>query len=276
MDADVDVDIRLLTDVGHLAECETLQQIVWAIEDREIVPVSQLRAAQHAGGLVAGAFHGDTLAGFVYGFPARPESAYEGWGLHSHMLAVAPQHRGRGIGQALKWFQRDWCLSQGFEWMAWTFDPMQSLNANLNLEHLGAMGVKYYRDFYGQLGGDLSGDLATDRLLALWRLNAPAVLDRLAGKQPSLPQDMQTEIALDALNNEPLEPDTDSDAPRVTIAAPEAATAMMAKDRDLARRWRMAQRQAFTGYLTRGYAATRFADGKYHLEREAGTEVMID
>lgn len=264
---DSDVNIRLLEDVEHLQGCETLQQIVWSTDDREVVPVSQLRAAQHAGGLVAGAFYHGVLAGFVYGFPARPETASDGWGLHSHMLGVAPQHRGRGIGQALKWFQRDWCLDQGFAWMAWTFDPLQAPNANLNLEHLGATGVKYYRDFYGRLGGNLAGDVATDRLLALWRLNAPGVLERRDGNPPPIPEDLATAAALDADGGEPSEPSLDRDAPRVTIAAPEASRELFTADLDRAKRWREAQRAAFSAYLARGYVATRFADGSYHLER---------
>lgn len=263
----IEIDIKLLQEVEHLAACERLQQVVWAIGDREVVPVAQMRAAQHAGGLVAGAFYEDVLAGFVYGFPARPETAADGWGLHSHMLAVAPQHRGRGIGQALKWFQRDWCLTQGFAWMAWTFDPMQALNANLNLEHLGAIGVKYYRDFYGKLGGDLSGDLATDRLLALWRLQAPEVLKRVDGHVPAPPKDLETRVALGSKNGEPAAPMLDLTAPRLVIAAPESANSLFARDVGLARRWRLAQRTTFTTYLTRGWVATRFRDGNYHLER---------
>jgi predicted GNAT superfamily acetyltransferase len=269
---DSDVHIRLLDDVEHLQGCETLQQIVWSIDAREVVPVSQLRAAQHAGGLVAGAFYGGALAGFVYGFPARPETAADGWGLHSHMLGVAPQHQGRGIGQALKWFQRDWCLEQGFAWMAWTFDPLQAPNANLNLEHLGATGVKYYRDFYGRLGGNLAGDVATDRLLALWRLNAPGVLERRGGSPPPIPEDLETATALGAHGGEPAEPNVDSEAPRVTIAAPRGSRELLTADPARARRWREAHRNAFGAYLARGYVATRFADGHYHLELRTGRQ----
>lgn len=275
--ADDQMSIRLLEDADSLAACETLQQVVWAIGDREVVPVAQMRAAQHAGGLVAGAFCRDALAGFVYGFPARPESAADGWGLHSHMLAVAPQYRGRGIGQALKWFQREWCLSQGFEWMAWTFDPMQALNANLNLEHLGAIGVKYYRDFYGKLGGDLAGDLATDRLLALWRLRAPQVLERLDGRVAAPPDEMETAVALGSDAGAPLEPDLELGAPRLEVAAPESANSLFASERDLARRWRTAQRSVFSTYLAKGYVATRFVEGNYHLERIHGqTEPYLE
>ena len=154
--------------------------------------------------------------------------------------------------------------------MAWTFDPMQALNANLNLEHLGAIGVKYYRDFYGKLGGDLAGELATDRLLALWRLRVPQVLERLDGKVASPPPEMETAVALASEAGEPLEPALGLSAPRIGIAAPESANSLFARERDLARRWRMAQRSAFSTYLAKGYVATRFVEGSYHLERIQG------
>ena len=297
-------DIRLLEDVEHLRACEALQQTVWSVADREVVPLSQLRAAQHAGGLVAGAFDGDVLVGFVYGFPARDEARSSDVGMHSHMLGVAPQARGRGVGQALKWFQRRWCLEHGYGWVSWTFDPLQAGNANLNLEHLAAYGVAYYRDFYGELGGDLAGEVATDRLLAWW----PLATERVAARAPdadeaehsarsdqggsrgsprggapgSGPSETAREDldgipkALDERDGEPGETALGLTAPAVAIAAPSSARRLFTHEAARARRWREAQRAAFGAYLGRGYMATRFVDGSYVLERNHELQNGVD
>lgn len=279
-------EIRVLEDSRHLRACESLQQTVWSIADRDVVPVSQLRAALHAGGLVAGAFEADALVGFVYGFPARDEARATDWGLHSHMLGVAPQARGRGIGRSLKWFQRTWCLERGYRWVSWTFDPLQAGNANLNLEHLGALGVAYYRDFYGELGGELAGEVATDRLLAWWPLEAARVQARAAGGDPRPARCVRapggqkgfaasiTEadagelpVALAAQGDEPGERNPDLAAPAVTIAAPPSARSLFTHEPDRARRWREAHRAAFGAYLERGWVASRFLRGSYVMER---------
>ena len=48
---------------------EELQKEVWGIPDLDVVPVTHLVAAKEAGGVLIGAFDGETLVGFVYGFP---------------------------------------------------------------------------------------------------------------------------------------------------------------------------------------------------------------
>ena len=133
-------EVRPLSAIEELHACEAIAKVVWQVDDREIVPASHLRAIQHAGGLVAGAFDAGRLVGFVIGILARHD-AHEPTGLHSHLMAVLPEVRRGGLGRALKWYQRRWCLERALPWITWTFDPLQAHNARLNLEHLGAEGV---------------------------------------------------------------------------------------------------------------------------------------
>ena len=259
------IDITVLEDVRHLRACEALQKAVWGIDDLEVVPVSQLRAAEHAGGLVAGAHRGGSLVGFVYGFPAHPSGLGDGRGMHSHMLGVAPECRGRGVGLALKWFQRAWCLERDIAWIAWTFDPLQARNANLNLERLGAVGVEYHADFYGVLGGELAGDLATDRLVALWPLASPRVASLERGMRPAEAERAATALA--DRDGEPGEAVLDLEAQHVRIAAPAPSRTLLTTERDRAQRWRVAQREVFQSYLGQGFRAERFVGGSYHLSR---------
>src|SRR4026207_1771522 len=98
------VTIRTIDDVGQMRAVEELQKEVWGIPDLDVVPLTQLVAAKEAGGVLIGAFDGDTLVGFVYGFPS-----YEHGKLahHSHMLAVKAAYRNYDLGRRLKLAQRD-------------------------------------------------------------------------------------------------------------------------------------------------------------------------
>jgi predicted GNAT superfamily acetyltransferase len=116
--------------------CVLLQRAVWGLEDIEITSAIQLIATTHAGGMlhIAEATGGRTV-GFAYAFPALRGGTPH---LHSDMLAVLPEYQQRGVGLRLKWAQREESLSRGLGLITWTFDPMQTRNANLNLRRLGA------------------------------------------------------------------------------------------------------------------------------------------
>lgn len=173
-------EVRELDSIVEMRETEAIQREVWGLPDVDVVPAAQLRAAVHAGGQLAGAFEAGTMVGFAYGLVATPHGrGMTGVGLHSHMVAVREQGRQRGVGRALKWFQRRWSLKRGMNWITWTFDPLQARNAKLNFEHLGVVSHDYLVDFYGAMAGPL-GSSASDRLVALWLLDSEPVRRRAA------------------------------------------------------------------------------------------------
>lgn len=101
--------------------------------------------------------------------------------LHSHMNAVDPARRGRGIGIAVKLRQRAICLANGVDEIRWTYDPLIRRNAHLNLVRLGAEVTGYHPDFYGDLRDAISGVDRSDRFEVRWRLDAPRVRRALTG-----------------------------------------------------------------------------------------------
>lgn len=143
-----------------------LESRVWGTPN-ELVRVNMLVATISEGGMAIGAFDGDRLVGSVYGFATRQPEV-----LHSHYLAVDPDYRRTGLGMALKHQQREWCLANGHTSMRWTFDPLQVGNAHLNLRSLGGIGVGYYPNLYGPMGG-INGGLPSDRLVVEWDLFGP-------------------------------------------------------------------------------------------------------
>src|SRR5262249_41523428 len=85
----------------------------------------------------------------------------------------------------LKLFQRDDALARGFEFMEWTFDPLEIKNAYLNIEKLGAIARRYNENQYGITSSPLQGGLPTDRLVAEWWLKSKRVETLLkTGKKP--------------------------------------------------------------------------------------------
>jgi len=285
-----EIRIEALTTTAGLRACEDLQGLVWGFVEREIVPAVEMRSALHAGGLVAGAFVGGELVGFVYGIPAfAHEAGLAARGMHSTMLAVAPEARGLGLGRRLKWFQRRWCLERGLDWMTWTFDPLQARNARLNLEHLGAVAHEYQVDFYGVLGDALSGDFPTDRFVALWRLDSP----RVAGRAGDDPYAAAFRVAGDAPSGRgarrpgpdaawALARDPERDAPGPVTLGLDGAAAWVAAPRDVgglrrearsdALAWGEALRAAAVDLVGRGYEVRAFLDGAYRWARRAPEE----
>jgi predicted GNAT superfamily acetyltransferase len=162
---------------------EDVQRLVWGFSDLDIVPSATLMATQHAGGMVLGAFEGDKMIGFAYGFPAFEHGRAS---IHSHMLAVLPQYRNLDVGFNLKLAQRDLALAKGLDEITWTYDPLQSLNAHLNFEKLGVISRRYIVNFYGEdTSSPLNQGFGSDRLWAKWLLTSDRVKERIARhKQP--------------------------------------------------------------------------------------------
>ncbi|MBW7917241.1 MAG: GNAT family N-acetyltransferase [Trueperaceae bacterium] len=270
------LEVRPLSSHEELLAVEQLQRDVWGLDEVEIVPGSQIRAVIHAGGQLAGAFVDGRLVGFSYGFLAQPHGrGMRGPGLHSHMVAVNAAARGHGVGRALKWDQRAWCLARGLGWITWTFDPLQARNANLNLEHLGAVGAEYLPDFYGPMSGPLGGGQATDRLLALWPLASDVVEGlRAGGVRPAAPRPPAAVWALrrageGALAGPQLVPVDDEAVSRgaaILVAVPTDVTHLLGAAPDLARAWRAAVGRAMIPLFDRGYAASRMVEGAYVLQ----------
>lgn len=153
---------------------------------RDAVPANLLSTAIKNGGILVGAFEQERMIGFAFGFLGN-----EGHTLKhtSHMLAVLPDLRIKGIGAKIKWFQRAEALKQGLALMTWTYDPLQAINAHLNLTRLGAIARRYYRDVYGEMTDSINSGVASDRFEVEWHLESERVKTRETLRPPP-PDDM--------------------------------------------------------------------------------------
>ena len=151
-----------------------LQSKEWTAEI--MTSPAHMKAAVMHGGCVIAAYDDRQAVGFCYGFPAfARHQSY----LHSHMMVVHPDYRNRGIGMQLKLEQRRWAIHYGYSVITWTFDPVQTRNAYLNLCKLGGTISDYLPSVYGV---DSLNNPA-DRLLVQWDLLSPDVCAAVDGKR---------------------------------------------------------------------------------------------
>lgn len=275
------VEIRPLNTHQEYRAAEQLQRQVWNLEEYEIVPDHMLLTAQKNGGLVLGAFDGPQLVGFVFGFLGLTA---EGQLKHcSHMAGVLPAYQNQHLGYRLKLAQRQHVLSQGINLITWTFDPLESRNARLNLHKLGAICRTYLRDLYGSMRDALNTGLPSDRLLAEWHLDSERVIQRLQADH-RLPDLATLQDAGVPIINEPtsrqnglLQP-ADQTLPlsgeRLLLRIPADFQAIKQADMSLALAWRLHVRELLDAAFAAGYAATDLLfDGRqscYLLERAWG------
>lgn len=270
---------RLNSHEQYLA-CERLQKETWGFDDVSVVPGHILITFQKRGGLVLGAFDGDRLIGFVYGFVGW----HEGKPTHnSVMSAVRPEYRNRGVAYQLKLEQRRLAMQQGFELMTWTFDPLQALNAHFNLNKLGVIVRGYWRDLYGPFRDQINKNLPTDRFAVEWWLDTPRTLRRLEASSdktiPPLP-DNPPRWGDAGLLNPSDRPPAIEDKDRLHLVIPLSVDQLKAQDAQLAMAWRLHMRAWLETALQAGFIVHDFcADhqrklGIYTLSRKALQTVL--
>lgn len=283
--------IRILDKIDDLYEVEELQRIVWPGSDTDVVPAHLLITSVHNGGLVLGAFapvnhNGDCemLVGFVFGFPGL-YSTPDGPRLKhcSHMLGVHPDFRGGGLGFALKRAQWQMVRHQGIDRITWTFDPLLSRNAHLNIARLGAVCNMYLREFYGEMRDGLNIGLPSDRFEVDWWVNTQRVERRLSRNarlnldlahfidaganviNPTQIDDKGLPVPAQTINFSTAEISDNHDSLIVLVEIPADFLSLKETNLELAKEWRLRSREIFEGLFHSGYLVTDFVylPGKY-------------
>jgi predicted GNAT superfamily acetyltransferase len=262
--------VRLLDTPGEMAAVEALSLAIWPGSELDVVPGHLLLTVAHNGGTVAGAFDGDRLIGFVFGFLGLDERWSPPKAKHcSHQLGVHPDYRSAGIGFALKAFQRQFVLDQDLDLVTWTVDPLLSRNAHLNIAKLGAVCNTYRRNIYGELRDGLNAGLPTDRFLVDWWVASEGVARRASGTGAS-PRGLAGLVSAGAVLINPPGPDGIALPPSgavldesltggpALVEIPVDFLALKAADRAAAAAWRLGTRAAFEALFAAGLAVTDF------------------
>lgn len=240
--------LKTMDDMIRVSE---LEKEVWGMSP---IPTHQTLTAVKNGGIVVGAFDGEQLVGFSYGFAGFKNQKVA---LCSHMLGIADAYRSQGIGEGLKHVQKEEALKLGYDLMNWTFDPLQTRNAYLNLTKLHGVCDTYVQDCYGKMEDGLNGGLPSDRFQIDWWLASDYVNQYV---KPQLP----TAVALEIWTvNEVGMPIVDEsfdetllyEAAVYTVPVPSDIAALKEKDLAVALAWRLATRKIFQTLFAQGYTA---------------------
>lgn len=267
------IEIREIERIEEYRAAEELQKEAWGFRDRDIVPLNQLRAAKAAGGVLMGAFDDAQLVGFVYGFVGLDRGRTA---MHSHMLAVKAEYRGRKLGYQLKLAQRQRTLELGVKEITWTFDPLQSLNAYLNFQKLGVIANRYEVDFYGPSASSLH-QLGTDRLWVNWKLRSQRVNQRVEQTVRLSASDFRNAepLVLCLKDRSPAKNFLDlTEIELISIEIPVDIDTLQNEDMALARHWREVTREAFLEALQEGFRVEEFFLSEKKCE-SPGTYVLL-
>lgn len=229
--------IRECVSVEDFQQCIELERAVWKDDDIGIMPIRLYMISKACKAPTFGAFDDTgTLVGFVHTSLALMGKHVV---YHSHLAAVAKARRHSNIGRGMKLAQRESAIAAGIPLIIWTFDPLQSRNAHLNLNKLGAIIRSYEVNYYGEgLSSVFSKGVPSDRVFAEWWVMSSQVGAALTGKRP------------------------DVSAKADSVVIPDDVDAVSAGSTAEHLKWRLRVREQFTACLGGGSIARGFERNK--------------
>jgi len=246
-------------------ECERIQKDVWGNAG---VGSEVLAVTRKYGGVVLGASVNGKMAGCLYAFLARRRGRLIHW---SHIMAVRCRYRNFGLGFRMKLAHRRLALAEGLKSICWTFDPLQSRNAALNLARLGARVEEYIPDCYGKFLSAIEKGLPSDRFVVNWPIASRLVERRLRGPlpMPDLPSYPRVNDTLTNkrgfLENRRIHLRLRNR--RLLVEIPANTDLMRDRDLALARRWRLQTRRVFQTFFTAGYSVAGYLSMGSKMQR---------
>ena len=159
-----------LTESIHQRSAREIFDQIWSVKFGTEITPNLLQAMVHSGSYLSGAFIDNKIVGAAFAFPATNGGLH----LHSHMTAVLPEYRDKGVGYALKIGQWNWAKKKNYSHLSWTFDPLVRRNAKLNIAKLGVDISAYHPNFYGDMPDALNAGDESDRLMVSWRTDIDA------------------------------------------------------------------------------------------------------
>jgi len=270
------IEIRRLRSLAEYRACERLQMQVWG----NLGAGSEvLQVTQKYGGVVLGALAKGNLLGFLYAFLGRYHGRLVHW---SHMMAVDKDYRDQGLGYKMKLVHRELALQDGIKSICWTYDPLQSRNAALNIARLGAGVAEYLEDCYGRFPSVIEKGLASDRFVARWLIGSAHVARCL--RAPSVrPADLSLPRINETRRNDEgfrvnRRLNLSFATPRLLLEIPANTDEMRIRALKLAQQWRLETRRIFqrafeSGCRVKGFVTTGDGEDRrafYVLSRGRG------
>lgn len=245
-------EIRVLNSQSDLKTVQKLEKRIWNMNP---LPLHQTITAMQNGGLLLGAFIENEMVGFSYSFPGF----YQGKSyLCSHMLGIHPELQEKGIGAKLKQAQKEIAREMGYDLIVWTYDPLETRNAYLNLSKLRAICSTYIENCYGEMKDNLNQGLPSDRFKVEWWINSSHVVDQNdvnIEEEPFKLQWKTTDDDLPILYNIEEEIKKLDQGKPILVPVPANFQPLKRKNHSLAMDWRLKTRKIFQVLFQNGYAA---------------------
>lgn len=255
------IETRELKTMEEMDQVQELEGKVWGMDT--VVPTHQTSTAVKNGGLMVGAFVDEQLVGFSYGFAGFDSGKSY---LCSHMLGIDEAYRSQGIGEKLKRKQREISIEKGYDMMQWTYDPLETRNAYLNLTKLNGICDTYIENCYGEMNDGLNQGLPSDRFEINWHLTSPYVADK---QLPNIENPTQLS---NLLFNEAGLPvfaagkENELTNQTYAMAVPIDFQGLKAASQELALDWRLKTRTLFQNLFKAGYVAVRLDPHENYAE----------
>ncbi|GAB4580314.1 MAG: hypothetical protein Fur0022_30540 [Anaerolineales bacterium] len=244
--------IRDLTTYAEFTQVQALHRTIWGLQEGLYPPM--LNTAAHNGGVVLGAFDGETMVGFSFAFLGRhPDGTLK---LCSQTTGLLPAYRHQGLGAQLKWAQYDRARAAGLSLITWTVDPLEAPNALLNFRKLGGVCRTYHVNLYGEHFSAFGEGMPADRLTVEWWLETPRVTRLRQGETnaPAYPTAPLTNPTRGVgLSRHMTHLELDLSAPTVLLEIPAEVQALRRANLPLALDWRLKTRDLFQAYFARDY-----------------------
>lgn len=253
------IALRELTTIKELEQMEKIEQDVWNMPP---LPIHQTLTAIKNGGIIIGAFEDDKMIGFSYAFAGFKDGQTY---LCSHMLGIEENYRSKKIGEQMKKKQQEIAIRKGYTEIHWTYDPLETRNAYLNLTKLKGICSVYMENAYGEMKDGLNKGLPSDRFEVHWHIASNHVLEmKDIDYSKAVPLNkvrgsnhLQT---VTMFHNEQLDKDVYS------LEVPKDFQKIKADNHELALDWRLKTRDIFKRLFAAGYAAVHLIPGKYTAE----------
>ena len=162
--------IKPIRSLDEFSEIKNIQKAAWGFDDIDIVPAHILKAASdmlYPKGIVLGYAVNEKIVGFIMTFPSSNPKE-----ILAHIGAVHPDYQNRGIFYKLNIELHKIMKIHKVDKIFGTYDPLESINANLYINKLGGIVTHHYEDYYGEMNSTVHTGLPTDRFRIEWNLNS--------------------------------------------------------------------------------------------------------
>lgn len=172
--------IKSVDTYNDIKEVIKLHRLIWGLDDFELTPPHIYRATLENGGHILLVYKNKTPVGFIYGFPGIDKDRNNFFYIHN--LGIKKQFRSSGIGLKLNLHLRKILIKEGYELVKWTFDPLETSNANLYIGKMGGITNKYITNYYGIMTDAINKQITSDRLIISWWINSSFVKNKIKTK----------------------------------------------------------------------------------------------